>query len=183
MTRNVPAALLASLSGSTVHPFYAIEMLFDSGPVRFWTGYGERSIFSQIYLGAGSLVSIGGVEEVTDLAAKSITLQMSGIPPEIVSLALQEPYQRRNCNVYFGTSDTTDVVEIFGGPMDVMAIEDSGEFSVISLTVESKLVRLGKSSNFRYTDANHQSRNPGDTFFSSVADLQDKEILWGRVKS
>jgi len=64
--------------------------------------------------------------------------------------------------------------------MDVMTIEDGGETSTISLTVESKLVRLEKASNRRYTEANHQSRYSTDTFFSYVSGLQSRDIVWGR---
>ena len=188
MTRTVPSALLAALSEPEMHPFYAVELDFDTAPLRFWTGYGDRTIGVDTYNGAGSLLSISGLEEVNDLSAKSVTLQLSGIVPissggvefNLVSLALQEPYQRRPCKIYFGTTDTSTPIEIFSGLMNTMTIEDSGESSTISLTVESKLVQLERSSNRRYTEGNHQSRQPGDTFFSYVTDLQDKSIVWGR---
>jgi len=190
MTRSTPASLLASLSQPQVLPFYAVEMDFDSAPVRFWTGYGDRTIGGETYLGTGNLLSIGGLEEVNDLSAKRITLQLSGVPASLVSLALQEPYQNRDCKIYFGANDITDptevfsVIEVFSGLMDVMTIEDSGDTSTISLTVESKLVRLEKASNWRYTQGSHQSRYSSDTFFAYVADLQDRDIVWGReVKS
>ena len=180
MTRSTPASLLTALSQPEVEPFYAVEMSFDTAPVRFWTGYGERTINSQTYLGAGSLLSISGLEEVNDISAKRITLQLSGVPTDLVSLALQEPYQRRECKVYFGTTDTSTPIEAFSGLMDVMTIEDGGDSSVISLTVESKLVRLEKASNWRYTEANHQSRYSTDTFFSYVSGLQARDVVWGR---
>lgn len=180
MTRNTPASLLTALSQPEVYPFYAIEMKFDSAPLRIWTGYGERTINSETYTGTGDLLNISGLEEANDLSAKSITLQLSGLPTEIISLALVEPYQRRSCKVYFGTTDTSNPIEVFSGFMDVMKIEDAGDSSTISLTVESKLVRLEKSSNWRYTEASHQARYAGDTFFSYVAKLQDKDIVWGR---
>jgi len=180
MTRSTPASLLAALSQPEVLPFYAVEMDFDSAPVRFWTGYGDRTISGDTYLGTGELLNISGLEEVNDLSAKRITLQLSGVPASLVSLALQEPYQRRPCKIYFGTTDTTTPIEVFSGLMDVMSIEDGGESSTISLTVESKLVRLEKSSNWRYTEGSHQSRHNGDTFFSYVSDLQDKDVIWGR---
>jgi len=183
MTRTVPSALLTALSQPEVYPFYAVEMVFDTAPVRFWTGYGDRTIGFDTYLGAGSLIGISGLEEVNDLSAKNIKLTLSAVPQSLVSLALQEPYQRRICKVYFGTTDTDAPIEVFSGLMNTMSIEDGGDSSVITLTVESKLVRLDKASNWRYTEANHQSRHAGDTFFSYVADLQDKDILWGRVKA
>lgn len=180
MTRSTPASLLTALSQPEVEPFYAVEMDFDSSPVRFWTGYGDRTINSQSYTGTGNLLSISGLEEVNDLSAKRITLQLSGVSAGLVSLALQEPYQRRECKIYFGTTDTSTPIEVFSGLMDVMTIEDGGDTSTISLTVESKLVRLEKASNWRYTEANHQSRHSGDTFFSYLSGLQDRDIVWGR---
>lgn len=180
MTRTTPSSLLTALSQDNVLPFYAVEFDFDTAPVRFWTGYGERTIGGNTYLGAGSLLGISGLEEANDLSAKGVTLQLSGVPADLVSLALQEPYQRRACTIYFGTTDTTTPIEVFSGLMDVMTIEDSGDSSIISLTVESKLVRLEKASNRRYTEENQRSRHPTDTFFRYVTALQDRDIVWGR---
>ena len=183
MSRTVPADLLTSLSQSEVYPFYAVEMDFDTAPLRFWTGYGDKTIFTNTYTGTGNILSISGLEEANDLSAKGVTLQLSGVPTEIVSLALQEPYQRRDCKIYFGTTDTSVPIEVFSGLMDKMVIQDSGESSVIELTVESKLLRLNKASNWRYTQESHKSRHSGDTFFSYVTDLQNKDIIWGREKA
>ena len=180
MTRTTPQALLNALSQPEVEPFYAVDMDFDSAPVRFWTGYGDRTINGDTYLGSGNLLAITGLDEVNDLSAKSITLQLSGVPSSLVSLALQEPYQNRECKVYFGTTDTTSI-EVFSGLMNVMTIEDSGESSVISLTVESKLIRLEKASNWRYTEGSQKARYASDTFFNYVSDLQDKNLVWGRT--
>ena len=181
MTRSPPASLLTALSQPEVQPFYAVDMNFTSAPVRFWTGYGDRTINGDTYLGSGNLLSITGLDEVNDLSAKSITLQLSGVPASLVSLALQEPYQNRECKVYFGTTDTTTPIEVFSGLMNVMTIEDGGETSVISLTVESKLIRLEKSSNWRYTEGSQKARYSSDTFFNYVSDLQDKTLVWGRT--
>jgi hypothetical protein len=180
MSRTIPAALLTALGQTNVAPFYAVEFDFDTAPVRFWTGYGDRTIEGETYLGAGSLIGVGGLEEVGDLSAKSATISLSGVPPEIVSLALQEPYQNRACRILFGVVDVADVIEVFGGFMDTMNIQDSGDSSIITLTVESKLVQLERAKERRYTHESQQSRYPGDTFFSFVSDLQDKEVVWGR---
>lgn len=196
MTRTVPAALLTALAQSEVEPFYAVEALFDDNDdtrwneagytgqnaIRLWTGYGDKDILSNTYTGSGNVMNISGFEEVNDLAAKNITINLSGIDGTIISLALNEPYQRRLCRVYFGAI-TTAPIEIFSGFMNTMSIEDSGETSNITLTVESKLVALDRSSNRRYTHENHIARNSGDTFFSFVADMQDKDVVWGRAKA
>jgi hypothetical protein len=180
MARSIPAAILSALTQPEVYPFYAVEMLFDSGAIRLWTGYDERTIDGQTYLGAGNLISISGIDEVNDLSAKAATISLNGIASSIVSVALGEPYQRRVCRILWGVTNVSDFVEIFGGYMNTMSIEDSGETSNITLTVESKLVELNRPRVRRYTHESQKSRYPTDTFFSYVADLQDKDIVWGR---
>ena len=180
MSRTIPAAIITALGQPAVYPFYAVEMLFDSGAVRLWTGYANRTIDGQTYIGAGTLLSISGLEEVNDLSAKSATIALDGISSSVVSLSLAEPYQRRSCRILWGVTDVSDFVEVFAGYMNTMQIEDSGETSNITLTVESKLIELNRPRARRYTHESQQSRYPGDTFFSFVADIQDKDIPWGR---
>lgn len=180
MARTVPSAILTALTQPAVKPFYAIELLFDTAPVRLWTGYGNRTINGATYTGSGGLLGISGLEEAGDLSAKGVTLTLSGISSSIISLALNEPYQGRSCRILFGVVNVNDSVELFSGLMDVMTIEDSGETSTITLTVESKLVALERPVVRRYTHESQQALYPGDTFFSFVTDLQDKEIVWGR---
>ena len=156
----------------------------EIGPLRMWTGIGDRTInvqgSNQVFTGTGNLLTIGDLEEVGDLSAKSVDLTLSGIPVSIVSLALQEPYQRRVMRMYLGEQSDSSVVEIFSGKMDKMTIVDEAESSTINLTVESKLIELERPSGWRYTNENHQSRYDGDTFFSYVQSMQDQKVVWGK---
>ena len=179
MTRSITASLVEALGDSEISAYYAVEFLYDTTPVRLWTGYGSKTINGDDYIGVGSLLGIDGLEEVADLSARAITISLSGVDPQIVSLALQEPYQNRECIVHLGINDE-DPVQLFSGYMNVMSITDSGDTSLIELSVDSKLVKLERSSNWRYTNQSHKSRHTGDTFFSFVADLQDKQIPWGK---
>lgn len=197
MSRAIPSSLLNALVGDNIKPFYAVELMFDTrtttdingdtvniGPLRMWTGLGDKTInvqgSDQVFTGTGSLLTIGDLEEVGDLSAKSVELTLSGIPVSIVSLALQEPYQRRVMRLYLGEQSDSSVVEIFSGKMDKMRISDEANSSTIALTVESKLIELERPSGWRYTDENHQSRYAGDSFFSYVQSLQDKTLVWGK---
>lgn len=183
MARSVPASLLTALTQKVVRPYYAVEMVFDSATLRFWTGVGNRTISSAVYVGTGMLLQIGEMEEIADLSAKSVTLSFNGLSQEIVSLALQEPYQRRPCRIMLGAIGTTAVVEMFSGKMNTMRIEDGPENSTITLTIESRLVELGRAKPRRYNHESHISRYPGDNFFSYVADLQDRQVVWGRSQA
>lgn len=183
MARSIPAGLLAILTSGTVEPFYAVEMMFDTAPLRFWTGIGDRVIGGNTYLGAGSLLNIGDLEEIGDLSAKSATVVMSGLTTEMVSLALVEPYQRRVCRILFGAIGSDDVIEMFSGKMNTMTIEDAPESATIALTLESRLIELQRAKTRRYNHESHISRYPGDLFFSVVADLQDRQVVWGRKQA
>ena len=178
MSRTVPAAILTALGQKQVEPFYAIEIDLDSGPLRLWTGRGERTIESNVYTGGGAFIGIEGLEEVADLSAKNITLTLTGIDSSVVAKALTEPYQRRQVRVLWGVRNISDVVEVFAGSLNTMPIEDGPETSTIAVTVDSKLVELEKASNRRYTSESHKSRNPGDTFFDFVTKIQDKQVVF-----
>lgn len=197
MSRAIPSSLLSALISDKIKPYFAVELMFDTrvstdvegnianiGPLRMWTGLGDKTITvqgsSQVFTGTGSLLTIGDLEEVGDLSSKSVELTLSGIPTSIVSLALQEPYQRRPMRLYLGEQSDSSVVEIFSGKMDKMKISDEADSSTIALTVESKLIELERPSGWRYTNENHQSRYDGDSFFSYVQSLQDAQLIWGR---
>ncbi len=183
MARSIPAGLLTALTAPVVEPFYAVEMMFDTAPVRFWTGIGNRTLEGNTYIGAGSLITIGDLEEVGDLSAKSVTITLSGLTQEIVALALVEPYQRRLCRIMLGAVGSSDVIEMFSGKMNTMTIEDAPEGATVNLTLESRLVELGRARPRRYNHESHIARYPGDMFFSYVADLQDRQIPWGRKQA
>ena len=183
MSRTVPASILTALSQPEVQPFYAVEMLLDGAPLRFWTGYGDREIQFETYTGTGNLMGIGGLEEVSDMSAKNANIMFSGVPPELLSLALSVPYQNRECRILFGVVDSPDIVEVFAGTIDKMTIQDGGQTGTIDVTIESKWVRLDRPNTRRYTSESQKSRFPSDTFFNWVADLQDKDVVWGRAGS
>ena len=174
--RDISATLNSKFLSRDVDLFVAVELMFDSGALRIWSGIGDKSIGGQTYTGAGSLLSVGGIEESDDLSAPGANISLNGVDTSLVSLAIQEPYQNRDCRILLGSGD--DFFEIFSGFMDVMTIEDSGETCLINLSVESRLILLDRKVPLRYTQETQNSRYPGDTFFSTVASLQDKKVNW-----
>lgn len=193
MSRTIDSGLLTALTGNLVNPYYAVELMFDTktitgvdgnlidvGPLRLWTGLGNRTIGGETYTGTGALLNIAAAEEVGDLSAKGMVLTLTGLDSSIISLALQEPYQRRKAKIYLGEQSVTPVVEIFSGFMDTMQISDEPETATVVLTIESKLVELERSRNWRYTDESHKARYSGDSFLSFVQDIQDQQVAWGR---
>ena len=104
MSRDLSATTLESIEGDVVYPFFAVELNFDSETLRMWTGQGTLVLEDGTqWIGTGQLLDIYAIEETAEMAVRGATITLSGIPSEILSLALSEPYQGRVCNIYFGT--------------------------------------------------------------------------------
>lgn len=194
MTKSIASDLLTALNEPSCEPFYALEVLFDDADgtrydqagytgaraVRLWTGHGDRTIDGETYIGSGDVMQISGLEEVSDLSAQGASVTLSGIPSSIMSLALTEPYQGRFARIILGERSVSTFMVPFSGICDEMPIAHSPDSVRITLTIESKLIKLQQSNIRRYTSANHKLRHPNDTFFDWVTSLADKEVVWGR---
>jgi len=185
MTRTIPAAFATALGGDAIQPFYAIDLLFDSpNSMYLWTGFGDKTIWSNTYAGVGDAIQVSETGESSDLSVKGLTLTLSGVKSSLVTKALAEPYQNRTCKLYFGLIGQSDVIELFTGRMDKMVIRDGPETATIALSVEHKLAALERAVVRRYTEESHKALTTGtDTFFTFLADLQDKPIVWGKPSS
>jgi hypothetical protein len=182
MSRDITSPVLDALDDGVISPFFAVDLDLDTSPVYLWSGYGDLTIGAKTYLGAGQILNISSVSETTEMEAKGATLTMSGIPSSFLSLALQEPYQGRECRIYFGvTSNPSGYVEVFSGELDQMNIEEDADTAVVSVTAENVLVKLERPVVRRFTNEDQKSRFPRDRGLEYVASLQDKEIFWGRT--
>lgn len=181
MSRDIATVIENALGDEVLEVFFAVVLEFDSGTLRFWTGIGEKVINGNTYIGTGSLMSISDLEETAELAAAGATITLSGIPSEVLSLALSEPYQNRPARIFFGLSGSVDdMAEVFTATMDSMNIEEGADTATVELTIENRLLDLERARIRRYTNNDQQSRFPGDRGLEFVDDLQDREIFWGR---
>lgn len=174
--RDIGTELNNAFLQDNVELFVAVELMFDTGALRIWSGGEDKTIEGNTYTGTGSLLAVSGIEESDNLSAPGASITLSGLDSTLVSLAIQEPYQNRPCRILLGSGNS--FFEIFSGFMDVMTIEDSGDTCIISVTVESRLILLDRKVPLRYTQETQNTRYPGDTFFSYVASLQDKRVEW-----
>lgn len=184
MTRTLGSSFQTELAATELSPFFAIEMDFEGDPVRLWGGYGNIVIDGDSYFGAATLLNISPISETSEVQANGITVTLSGIDTSLISAALSENYQGREMKVYFGVlNDSGAIIDdpyiAFKGRMDIMTIDEDGETSTISVTAESRLIDLDVSRERRYTDADQKIDFPDDKGLEFIADIQDKEIIWG----
>tara|TARA_R110001606_G_scaffold61261_1_gene143494 strand:- start:307 stop:993 length:687 start_codon:yes stop_codon:yes gene_type:complete len=224
MTRDL-TNILSYLEFDEVKPFFAVELLFQSGteigtdsdgntifsaPLYFWTGIGDTTIADITYVGTGTLMQISSIKETAEIQAAGATLTISGIPADLLSLALSVPYQGRIGKIKFGLIDADNnllelesafnmlaesgidiglesvdqsnvLVDMFVGYMDQMNINEGSETSTISLSLESKLLDLDRPVVRRYNNESQKAFFPNDKAFEFLNDLQSKDLSWGRA--
>jgi hypothetical protein len=178
--------MVTEVSASQLSPILLASLSFAT-PVHIWTGYGTITVGSTAYLGIGTLGSISPVEETTDLAARGISMQLSGVPTAMLAVALTENYQGRECSVLFGALQASGAlvsspVTIFSGRMDVMSINDDGQDATIGMSAENKLVDFRRPREVRYTDQEQKNLFPSDKGLEFVTAIQEKQIYWGNAK-
>lgn len=206
MSRSVSSGFSDAIQRDVVQPFLAVDLAFDSGNVRAWTGLGTLSVGGVDYVGTATIMSVSPIEETIEIAARGAQFVLTGIPSDLLSLALSEPYQGRIAKIYFGmmsvperllteagaiittenllpldisSGKQSELVEIFSGFMDTMQIADEVETSTITLTAENRLISLERPKSRRYTSEDQKREFSADLGLDFVNDLQDKEIKWG----
>lgn len=187
MSRGLPTAVANAVSADVVRPVLFVECAFDSGDLNLWAGIGNLTVVSTTYVGAGTLLSVSGIKESTELQANGIVVQLSGITEPLLSKARDEDYQGRELKVLLGTMDSTNTLisnpfVIFSGFMDTMTITDAGETSTIKVSVENRLIEFERSRQRRYTSEDQKIDYPNDKGLEFVAEISEKEIVWGRTQ-
>jgi hypothetical protein len=173
----------SQFNDASLTPFIAIEMDFDSGTLRLWNGYRDITIDGNTFIGSGTLLAISQVEETGEVSAKGVSITLSGISSEIISVALSEKYQNRTARIYLGAiADNGDIssYQLFAGRLDVMSIEDGGDTATVSVTAENRLIDLERPRIRRFTAEDQKSLYPSDLGLDYVNDLQDKTLDWGK---
>jgi len=126
MSRDLSLDTINNINKDVVRPFFAVELLFDGDRVlRLWTGVGTLVLQDGTeWVGSGNFLNISSVEETAEMSVKGATLSLSGVPSEVLSLALSEPYQGRVCNIYFGTFTQGNL------------LQESGSYILYKMVVE-----------------------------------------------
>jgi hypothetical protein len=185
MSRDITAALADALDAADLRPAILFEGAFPSGMVRIWTGAGPVEWDGKTWTGVGVLLGLGALEETSDVVASGTTVSLSGVPLDLVGLAIDEARQGQPGRIWLAllTEDRqiiADPVQAFTGRLDVPEIQEDVQSCRITISYESRLIDLNVPRNWRYTHENQQVLFTGDLGFAHVTAIQDQEITWGR---
>ena len=184
-SRTIDPTTQSAAAASTIHPVIFVKLQFDGGNVNLHTELGNITFNSDTYTGIGKLGGVGNMEENSDLSRTPITLSLTGLPNDLVSILLAEQYQGRLATIFLGYLDlTTRVlvatpVIIYRGNIDTADFSINQNFS-ITLSVESRFAAWDTPLVRRYNNSDQQSRYPGDTGLEFIEQAVSKTIWWGQ---
>ena len=162
-----------------------MKLELDDGHVLVHSGLGDLTWGGDTYSGIGTLGSITGGLEDSELSRTPLTMTLSGISTELTSIVLGEHYQGRTATVYIGYLNlTTNVLADdpfirYRGRIDSASLV-GGKTRTITLTVESRFAAWDRPKVRRYNNADQQFRYPGDRGLEYIEQATEKTIVWGR---
>ena len=165
--------------------FIALKAEFDTDDILVWSGNDDIAINSETYTGAGTLLTISGVDEGREIKSEGISVSLSGMDKTVLSYALTENYQNRPISLFLGflmggSNEVAGTITIFKGRMTNLTVNDTPEGATINVDAENRLVDLERPSNFRYTAESQEFLFSGDTGFNRMQQLVDKQVTWGQ---
>jgi hypothetical protein len=185
MARNLTGAMATAAAAGTVRPAVFYEGEYTTGTLRLWSGVGSIEWNGQTWTGAGQMLGIAPIEELSDVRAAAFHVSLSGEASAILSANLGAARNGLPGKVWLGFFDDAgaliaDPFLAFQGRFDVPDIIDEGERATIQARYESRLIDLDRPRSRRYTDEDQKLDFPNDRGFEYVPKLQDLEVFWGR---
>lgn len=190
MPRDLSAGMITALASNVLRPVFFVEIVTASGTVRLWSGISSITWNSQTWSGVGKFGSISDVGETTEVRAEGIKLTLSGIPSDMITLALTSAVPGKNAKVWLalivesGSPPIEEILEdpflSYSGKTDAVRLTDGGESATIEISVENKLIGLHRAKQRRYTHEDQQDEFAGDKGFEFVEKIQDLNLTVGR---
>lgn len=182
--RDLTASVIAAITAGRVRPVVFYEGVYSSGTLRLWSGITSVSWDGQTWLGAGNLLNVAPIQELSEVRAAGFAVSLSGDSSALLALNIGAVRQGLAGRVWIGFLDDTgaiiaDPFKAFEGRLDVPDIVDEGERCTISVRYESRLIDLDRSRERRYTTEDQQLDYASDRGFDFVPSIQDAVITWG----
>lgn len=189
MVRPLTSGMVSEVTSDSTNLEMLIELQFDSGTLRFWTGDYELTWDGKAWTAGGLMLGISKIEESEETKASKVMVTLTGQDPALISIAHTETYQGRTAIIYMAAFDDADVVIAdpdpwFTGLMDVMEDADDGESARFTLSLVNRLIILDYAAERRYTPEDQKLDFPPtgspedfDRGFDQVTSLQGLEIV------
>jgi hypothetical protein len=158
-----------------------IEMDFASGMLYASTAPMDIEWSGHTYLGGRQIA----VEAVSDQGGEvqGLRFSLSGVPSELLALALAEPLQGRSVVLRLALLDPDTqaighVMPLWRGSMDQMPVRHGAETSSITVTAEHRGIAFARPKPLRYTDADQRRLFSGDRCLEYLVSQAQHPDVW-----
>lgn len=139
------------------------------------------------YVGAGAL---GNIDKVSDAPGeiKPLRFVLSGVPTELLAIALDEPFRNRRCRVRLAILDPDtqamlDAPVTWTGTLDQMPVshqtdEEGKTTGTISVTAEHRGATFGRPKPLRYTNSDQRKLFAPDTSLRFITIQASHKDIW-----
>lgn len=183
--KTMSSELLSGFNAKTISPAIFVELFLDEGTTRLWSGCGYINYNGNQYTGTGNFGSISTLEsDGTSINGLSMTL--SGVPIENLSIALGTEYRNRPANIHIILfNDSGNMIggyQAFSALIDKMELTRDGENSTITINVETELLNLDRARLRYYTNTDQRNFvDPNDYGFEYLPAIsKDITFNWGK---
>lgn len=168
------------------------QMDFRTNPQRWWLGYGPLTAGGVEYQGTGDVIQIGAMSLTYGTSAGMIRFTVPAASPEMIARCDNQAAEVNNrpCRVFYQLFSAVergdqhrgrligDPISVFAGRMRDMRSTSTAYGRTIELEAYGRMSWQGKPPFGRWTDADQQSRYPGDTGLALLPSLKDRSIVW-----
>jgi hypothetical protein len=174
-------AAAAALSQERVAMAVLVDFFFTL-PVRLTTAGVDITYAGNNYVGVGGLGTISEIEDSPG-EHKNISLQLSGVPLEVMAIALNEDVRNKPITLRLATMDpdslaVLDAPLIWAGTVENMPLQISNETVTVTVVAEHRAVTFGRPKSSLYTDADQRKLFPGDTSLRFIQSQSTHNDVW-----
>lgn len=184
MARSLNASVVTEIAKDSVTMCHLLYMGLSTAQYMTDAAF-DIDYSSNTYTSSSYLLSMGTVEESSDVRIGSISIDLSSVSQAFTSIFLTYPYIGKQVIIRRAFLDSTgsiigDPVVIYDGRIDGFDMNESQTESTISVSVASHWSDFEKKAG-RYTNTNSQELFfTGDKGFEFAA-LTVKDLKWGRA--
>lgn len=182
MSRPIDSANQAQVESPVVRPVEMAHFAFNT-PVFVHSGIGNITYDGNVYLGAGGLIAVDGLEESEDIAPTQIDFTLNYVPSQYVSEALDAGNYGDVITFYSGYKGTDGRLvadpELAGRAFFEHAAIKMGNENAITVSSQHEVTVIDERPGRRYSDEDWRAEFPSETGGSFAADIPTRKLLWG----
>jgi hypothetical protein len=184
--RTLSVSMQAAIIAGTVRPVMLALLSFGATTLTLSTAQQDIVWNSITWSGNGWFFGPQNIKESGDRNSDEINIDLSGVPPALVAEILLYGQKKETGSFWLALCDASWAVIaspylLFSGHYDSAQFSDDGDTSTLTIGYTSDTGEIQDAAEVRMTDAEQQTRYPGDLGFQFIEGIKDWSGYWGKA--